>query len=205
LHSDRIARASGAEPGVQIIPFRGEYYELTPEKRYLVNRLIYPVPNPAFPFLGVHFTRMIDGSVHAGPNAVLAVHREAYTRTSVPAGSLRDFRETLCYPGFWKLAAKHWDEGWREVVRSFSKSAFVRSLQKLIPEITDRDVVPCSAGVRAQALRPDGSLVDDFLIVRGRNSLHVCNAPSPAATASLEIATEIVRQIPAVERTAVAA
>jgi L-2-hydroxyglutarate oxidase len=199
LHSDRLARRNGADPGAQVVPFRGEYYELVPEKRSLVKALIYPVPNPAFPFLGVHFTRMIDGSIHAGPNAVLALHREAYTRALPSMRELRDFRETMMFPGFWRLAAKHWDEGWREVVRSYSKRAFVCSLQKLIPEITERDVVPCAAGVRAQALRRDGSLVDDFLIVRGRNSLHVCNAPSPAATASLEIAKEIVQQIPELE------
>jgi L-2-hydroxyglutarate oxidase len=205
LHSDRLARRSGCNPGAQIIPFRGEYFALVPERRHLVKNLIYPVPNPAFPFLGVHFTRMIDGTVHAGPNAVLALHREAYSKTSLPLRHLRDLRETLLFPGFWKLAAKHWSEGCREMVRSFSKRAFVRSLQKLIPEISEHDIVPCAAGVRAQALRRDGSLVDDFLIVRGRNSLHICNAPSPAATASLEIAREIVNQIPAVERTVVAA
>ena len=205
LHSDRLARRSGCNPGAQIVPFRGEYFALVPERRHLVKNLIYPVPNPAFPFLGVHFTRMIDGAVHAGPNAVLSFHREGYSKTSLPLHGLRDLRETLLFPGFWKLAAKHWDEGCREMVRSFSRRAFVRSLQKLIPEISERDIVPCAAGVRAQALRRDGSLVDDFLIVRGRNSLHVCNAPSPAATASLEIAREIVNQIPAVERTVVAA
>jgi L-2-hydroxyglutarate oxidase len=205
LHSDRLARRGGCNPGAQIVPFRGEYFALVPERRHLVKNLVYPVPNPAFPFLGVHFTRMIDGTVHAGPNAVLALHREAYSKTSLPLRGLRDLRETLLFPGFWKLAARHWGEGCREMVRSFSKRAFVRSLQKLIPEISERDIVPCAAGVRAQALRSDGSLVDDFLIVRGRNSLHVCNAPSPAATASLEIAREIVSQIPAVERTVVVA
>lgn len=205
LHSDRIARLGGCDPSAQIVPFRGEYYELVPEKCHLVNGLIYPVPNPAFPFLGVHLTRMIDGSVHAGPNAVLAIHREAYSKSSLPFHSLRDLAETLAFGGFWRLAAKHWEEGCREMVRSFSKRAFVRSLQRLVPDINERDVVPCAAGVRAQALRRDGSLVDDFLIVRGRNSLHVCNAPSPAATASLEIANEIVKQLPAFERTVVAA
>jgi L-2-hydroxyglutarate oxidase len=205
LHSDRIARLGGCDPGAQIVPFRGEYYELVPGKRHLVKGLIYPVPNPAFPFLGVHLTRMIDGSIHAGPNAVLALQREAYSKTSLPIGSFRDLRETLTFGGFWKLAAKHWDEGWREMVRSFSKHAFVRSLRKLVPEITEQDIVPSAAGVRAQALRADGSLVDDFLILRGRNSLHVCNAPSPAATASLEIAKKIVNQIPALERAVVAA
>jgi (S)-2-hydroxyglutarate dehydrogenase len=205
LHSDRIAKLGGCDPGAQIVPFRGEYYELVPEKRGLVKNLVYPVPNPAFPFLGVHFTRMIDGSVHAGPNAVLALHREAYSKLSFPSGSLRDLRETIFFSGFQKLAAKHWSEGWREIVRSFSKRAFVRSLQQLIPDITERDLLPCAAGIRAQALRPDGTLVDDFLIVHGRKSLHVCNAPSPAATASLEIGKAIVEQIPPLERTVVAA
>jgi (S)-2-hydroxyglutarate dehydrogenase len=205
LHSDRIARRSGVEPGAQIVPFRGEYYELTPEKRDLVSGLIYPVPNPAFPFLGVHFTRMIDGSVHAGPNAVLAYHREAYEKCSFPLHRFPDLGETMTFAGFWKLAARHWDEGCREMYRSLSKAAFVRSLQKLVPEVTECDLVPCAAGIRAQALRPDGTLVDDFLFVRGRHSLHVCNAPSPAATASLEIGKAIVEQIPAFERTAVAA
>lgn len=201
LYSDRIALLGGCEPGARIVPFRGEYYELIPEKRSLVKGLIYPVPNPAFPFLGVHFTRMIDGAVHAGPNAVLAFGREGYRKQDV---TWRDLGETLSYAGFHKLALKHWDEGWREMVRSYSKRAFVRSLQKLIPEITERDITPCAAGIRAQALRPDGSLVDDFLIVPGRNSLHVCNAPSPAATASLEIAKELVNRIGEVEGKAVA-
>jgi (S)-2-hydroxyglutarate dehydrogenase len=205
LHSDRLARRSGAEPRVQIVPFRGEYYELVPEKRSLVKGLIYPVPNPAFPFLGVHLTRMIDGCVHAGPNAVLALHREAYTKALPSLQELRDLGETLAFPGFWRLAAKHWDEGWREMVRSYSKRAFVRSLQKLIPEITERDVALCATGIRAQALRRDGSLVDDFLIVRGRHSLHICNAPSPAATASLEIAKAIAQQVPELERSVVMA
>jgi L-2-hydroxyglutarate oxidase len=200
LHSDRVARLDGCDSGAQIVPFRGEYYELVPGKRHLVKHLVYPVPNPAFPFLGVHFTRMIDGAVHAGPNAVLAFGRECYRMADF---SLRDLGETFSYPGFWKLAAKHWDEGWREMWRSLSKRAFVRSLQKLVPEITEQDIVPSPAGIRAQALQPDGGLVDDFLLVRGRGSLHVCNAPSPAATASLEIAKEIVRQIPDLERVTV--
>jgi L-2-hydroxyglutarate oxidase len=194
LYSDRIAQLSQAEPEAKIVPFRGEYYELTPEKRYLVKGLIYPVPNPDFPFLGVHFTRMIDGSVHAGPNAVLSFKREGYRKTDF---DLRDFMEVMTYPGFWKLAAKHADEGFREIIRSFSKAAFVRSLQRLIPEVQDSDVVPTPAGVRAQALLPDGKLVDDFLIVQRPNAAHVCNAPSPAATASLEIGKTIVDQVPA--------
>jgi L-2-hydroxyglutarate oxidase len=193
LHSDRVASLAGAEPGARIIPFRGEYYELTANKRHLVKTLIYPVPNPDFPFLGVHFTKMIDGSVHAGPNAVLALKREGYKKTDF---NLRDFCEIVSFGGFWKLARRNLGEGMKEIYRSFSKAAFVRSLQRLIPEIQPSDLVPCKAGVRAQALLSDGNLVDDFLIIRGRNALHVCNAPSPAATASLEIARAIVKQIP---------
>ncbi len=192
LHSDRIAKLGQVEPQAKIVPFRGEYYELTPEKRYLVKTLIYPVPNPDFPFLGVHFTRMIDGSVHAGPNAVLSFKREGYHKTDF---DLRDFAEVMTYPGFWKLAAKHADEGIQEIIRSFSKAAFTNSLQKLIPEVQSQDLVPTHAGVRAQALMNDGKLVDDFLIVQGQNSIHVCNAPSPAATSSLEIGKAILAQI----------
>ena len=193
LHSDRVARLGQVDPQAKIVPFRGEYYELKPEKRYLVKTLIYPVPNPAFPFLGVHFTRMIDGSVHAGPNAVLSFKREGYHKTDF---DLRDFTEVMTYLGFWKLAAKHANEGIQEIIRSFSKAAFVRSLQQLIPEVEADDLVPTHAGVRAQALMNDGKLVDDFLIVEGQNSIHVCNAPSPAATSSIEIGKAIVEQIP---------
>ncbi len=193
LHSDRVARLAGVEPGARIVPFRGEYFELVPAKRHLVKTLIYPVPNPDFPFLGVHFTRMIDGTIHAGPNAVLAMKREGYHKTDF---SLRDLSETLRYPGFWKLAAKHANEGAREFYRSFSKAAFVRSLQTLIPEVEAQDLAPTHAGVRAQALLANGKLVDDFLIVNGHNSMHVCNAPSPGATASLEIGKAIVERIP---------
>lgn len=193
LHSDRVAKLSKVDPQAKIVPFRGEYYELIPEKRYLVKGLIYPVPNPDFPFLGVHFTRMIDGSVHAGPNAVLSFKREGYKKTDF---DLQDFAEVMTYPGFWKLAAKHADEGIQEIIRSFSKAAFVRSLQELIPEVRAEDLVPTHAGVRAQALMKDGKLVDDFLIVQGENSVNVCNAPSPAATSSLEIGKAIVAQIP---------
>jgi (S)-2-hydroxyglutarate dehydrogenase len=189
LHSDRVARLAGLEPGARIVPFRGEYYALAPAHRHLVRTLIYPVPNPDFPFLGVHFTRMIDGSVHAGPNAVLAFAREGYHKTDF---SLHDSAETLLYPGFWKLAARNLGEGLKEMQRSFSKSLFVRSLQRLVPDVRAEDLVPAEAGIRAQALYPDGRLVDDFLIVQGPNSLHVCNAPSPAATASLEIGKHIV-------------
>ncbi|MDJ0797068.1 MAG: L-2-hydroxyglutarate oxidase [Calothrix sp. MO_167.B12] len=193
LYSDRIAKLGKVDPQAKIVPFRGEYYELTPEKRYLVKGLIYPVPNPEFPFLGVHFTRMIDGSVHAGPNAVLSLKREGYKKTDF---DLRDFAEVMTYPGFWKLAAKHADEGIQEIIRSFSKAAFTRSLQQLIPEVQAEDLVPTHAGVRAQALMGDGKLVDDFLIIHGDNSVHVCNAPSPAATSSIEIGKAIVAQIP---------
>jgi L-2-hydroxyglutarate oxidase len=193
LHSDRIAKLGQVDPQAKIVPFRGEYYELIPEKRYLVKTLIYPVPNPAFPFLGVHFTRMIDGSVHAGPNAVLSLKREGYKKTDF---DLRDFTEVMTFPGFWKLAGKHANEGIQEIIRSFSKAAFVRSLQKLIPEVKAEDLVPTHAGVRAQALMSDGKLVDDFLIVKGKNATHVCNAPSPAATSSLEIGKAIASAIP---------
>ena len=193
LYSDRIAKLAQAKPAAKIIPFRGEYYELTPEKRYLVKNPIYPVPNPNFPFLGVHFTPGIDGSVHAGPNAVLGLKREAYHKLDF---DLRDFLDTITYPGFWKLAAKYTDEGLQEMIRSWSKAVFVRSLQQLIPEIQAEDVVPTEAGVRAQALKNDGKLVDDFLIINHPKALHVCNAPSPAATASLEIGKQIVAQIP---------
>jgi L-2-hydroxyglutarate oxidase len=193
LQSDRVARLAGANPEARIVPFRGEYYEVKPERRGLVRNLIYPVPDPAFPFLGVHFTRMIDGSVHAGPNAVLSLKREGYHRTSF---NFRDFIETMTYTGFWRMAVKHAKSGLKEMHHSFSKKAFVRSLQKLIPEIRAEDLVPGKAGVRAQALRPDGGLVDDFLLVRGERTLHVCNAPSPAATASLEIGRTIAEQVP---------
>ena len=197
LYSDRIARLAGTQPGARIVPFRGEYYEVKPESRRLVRNLIYPVPDPQFPFLGVHFTRMIDGSVHAGPSAVLSLKREGYHRTSF---NFRDFIDTMTYGGFWRLAAKHARSGLREMHRSFSKKAFVRSLQKLIPEICEEDLVPGGAGVRAQALWPDGGLVDDFLIVKGSSTVHVCNAPSPAATASLEIGRVIAEQIPLCEK-----
>ena len=201
LHSDRVALRAGMKPEAKIVPFRGEYYELVPERRHLVNTLIYPVPNPAFPFLGVHFTKMIDGSVHAGPNAVLAFKREGYHKTDI---NLADLLRNAHFGGFWKLAKKHLKDGLMEMYRSVSKKAFVRSLQELIPEVTESDLVPTHAGVRAQALRSDGGLVDDFLIIKDRSAIHVCNAPSPAATASLEIGKEVVSQIPDL-RTAVTA
>ncbi|MEE3715137.1 L-2-hydroxyglutarate oxidase [Tumidithrix elongata RA019] len=192
LQSDRLAKLGNVDPQAQIVPFRGEYYELKPEKRDLVKTLIYPVPNPNFPFLGVHFTKMIDGSVHAGPNAVLSLKREGYKKTDF---DLKDMAEIFSYPGFWKLAAKHANEGIQEIIRSFSKAAFVRSLQQLIPAVQADDLVPTHAGVRAQALQPNGQLVDDFLIVKGQHSVHVCNAPSPAATSSLEIGKAIAAEV----------
>ncbi|OCR02819.1 hydroxyglutarate oxidase [Oscillatoriales cyanobacterium USR001] len=192
LQSDRVAKLNQVDPQIQIVPFRGEYYELVPEKRYLVKHLIYPVPNPNFPFLGVHFTRMIDGTIHAGPNAVLSLKREGYHKTDI---NLRDAAEVLTYPGFWKLAAKYYGVGLEEIIRSFSKAAFVKSLQRLIPEIEAKDLIPTHAGVRAQALANDGQLVDDFLLIKRPNSLHVCNAPSPAATSSLAIGEAIVAEI----------
>lgn len=195
LHSDRIARLGGMRPDVRIVPFRGEYYELREERRELVRGLIYPVPNPEFPFLGVHFTRMIDGSVHAGPNAVLSLKREGYTRT---AFDMRDALETLTFAGFWRLAWRNLGEGCHEMQRSFSKRAFVRSLQRLVPEVEAADLTPGEPGVRAQALRGDGALVDDFLILQGGRAVHVLNAPSPAATAALEIGKAIVQQVPVV-------
>ncbi len=193
LQSDRVARLSHLRPDVQIVPFRGEYYDLKPERRSLVRNLIYPVPDPEFPFLGVHFTRMIDGAVHAGPNAVLSLKREGYHRT---AFSFRDCADTLMFPGFWRLAAKHARTGWEEIRRSFSKGAFVRSLQRLIPELEARDLVAGSAGVRAQAVRRDGVLVDDFLICKSDRATHVCNAPSPAATAAFAIGRKIITEVP---------
>jgi len=193
LHSDRLAALSGVRSEAKIVPFRGEYYELTPDKRHLVKGLIYPVPNPDFPFLGVHFTRMINGEVHAGPNAVLSLKREGYRKTDF---DLRDWADVMAYPGFWRLAGRNLGDGVKEIVRSLSKAAFVRSLQRLVPEVRSEDLIPSPAGVRAQALLRDGRLVDDFLVVPGRRSLHVCNAPSPAATASIEIGRSIVGQIP---------
>ena len=192
LYSDRIARMSGSQPGVQIVPFRGEYYELVPSKRRMVNTLIYPVPNPQFPFLGVHFTRMIDGSVHAGPNAVLAFKREGYNKYDING---KDLREMLAFAGLWKLIGRNYSEGMKEIHRSAFKSAFVKSLQKLIPEIQSEDLITCKSGVRAQALYNNGNLADDFIFIERNNKLHVCNAPSPAATASIEIGKAIVSKI----------
>ena len=189
LFSDRISRMAGDEPEVIIAPFRGEYYDLSPERSSLVRALIYPVPDPRFPFLGVHFTRRISGRVDAGPNAVLAFRREGYRRTDF---KLTDLASSLAFPGFWRMAAKHWRSGLDEVHRSFSKPAFVRALQRLIPEVRDEDLVPGGSGVRAQALNRDGTLVDDFRFVQSGKMLHVLNVPSPAATASLLIGRAIV-------------
>ncbi len=188
LQSDRVAKMCGIKPNLKIIPFRGEYYKLIKEKEHLVKNLIYPVPDPNYPFLGVHFTRMIKGGVEAGPNAVLAFKREGYKKTDI---SLRDILEMKFYPGFWKMAIKHYKTGIDEFRRSFSKKLFVKSLQKLIPELQYDDVYPEGAGVRAQALEPDGKLVDDFRIVEAKHMIHVLNAPSPAATASLSIGEKI--------------
>ena len=193
LQSDRVAMLFNVKVNAKIFPFRGEYYELKPEKRFLVKGLIYPVPNPAFPFLGVHLTRMVDDSVHAGPNAVLSLKREGYKKTDF---SFRDVFDTITYPAFWNLALKHGRNEIGEIIRSFSKAVFTASLKRLVPEIQERDLVPSSSGVRAQALLSDGTLVDDFLIVHGERSMHVCNAPSPAATASIEIGKAIAAQIP---------
>ncbi|MDJ0572149.1 MAG: L-2-hydroxyglutarate oxidase [Pleurocapsa sp. MO_192.B19] len=193
LYSDRLTKLAKEKAPAKIVPFRGEYYELKPEKNYLVNGAIYPVPNPNFPFLGVHFHPSIDGSVHAGPNAVLGFKREAYNKFDF---DFQDFMDTMTYPGFWKLAAKYPNEGLQEMIRSYSKSIFVRSLQRLIPEVQAEDIVPSPAGVRAQALKSDGSMVDDFLILNRNKAMHVCNAPSPAATASIEIGKQIVSQVP---------
>jgi len=192
LYSDRVARLCGVDPGTKIVPFRGEYYELRSEKRYLVKNLIYPVPNPKFPFLGVHFTRSVEGMVEAGPNAVLGLAREGYKKTDFV---LKDFVEELTYPALWRLARTNWRTGVGEIHRSLSKKAFVRGLQKLVPEVRAGDIVPIAAGVRAQALTKEGKLVDDFLISEGENSIHVLNAPSPAATASIPIGEEIARRI----------
>ncbi len=189
LQSDRIAKMAGYHADLKIVPFRGEYYKLKEGSKGLVKHLIYPVPNPDFPFLGVHYTRMIGGEVEAGPNAVLSFKREGYKKTDI---NLFDLAETLTYKGFWKLASRNMKEGMNEMARSYSKALFVKSLQKLIPEITAEDLEPGGAGVRAQALKSDGSMVDDFYFIPGKRSIHVLNAPSPAATASIEIGKEIV-------------
>jgi len=188
LQSDRVALRCGVKPGVRIVPFRGEYYKLRSRKSHLVKNLIYPVPDPAFPFLGVHFTRMIKGGVEAGPNAVLAFKREGYHKTSF---SLKDTLDTFRYPGFWKLAGKYLSMGLQEFYRSYYKKAFVKALQRLIPEIEEADIISGGAGVRAQALDRQGKLVDDFRIIQAERMIHILNAPSPAATASISIGKTI--------------
>lgn len=188
LQSDRVAKMCGVKPGLRIVPFRGEYYELVPERQHLVKNLIYPVPDLSFPFLGVHFTRMIQGGVEAGPNAVLSFKREGYKKTSF---SVKDSLDTFTYGGFVKLIKPYWKMGFGEMYRSFSKKAFVKALQRLIPELRSDDVQPGGAGVRAQALEPTGTLVDDFRIVEAEKMIHVLNAPSPAATAAISIGGQI--------------
>lgn len=193
LHADRVAEMAGIKPSARIVPFRGEYYELKPERRHLVRGLIYPVPDPTLPFLGVHLTRMLDGSVHAGPNAVLALRREGYRWADV---SVKDLADVARFPGAWKLARKYaYPTGLEEVLRSFSKKRFAASLAQLVPAVTEDDIVRHGSGVRAQALRPDGSLVDDFLIESTKDQVHVLNAPSPAATSALEIAKYIADRV----------
>lgn len=194
LQADRLARRCGVAPKLAIVPFRGEYYELTPTRRGLVRNLIYPVPDPAFPFLGVHFTRRIDGAVEAGPNAVLALKREGYGRSAFDA---QDLASMLGYGGFWRMAAKHWRTGLVEMKRSWLKSEFVSDLQRLLPEVQAEDLQRGGAGVRAQAVLPDGSLADDFRIAAAPRMIHVLNAPSPAATASLAIGRTIAEMLPA--------
>jgi (S)-2-hydroxyglutarate dehydrogenase len=192
LQSDRVARLTGIQPSAKIVPFRGEYYELKPEAQHLCRNLIYPVPDPSFPFLGVHFTRMIEGGVECGPNAVLAFAREGYRKLDLSLGDLYD---ALAFGGFRKLAFKHWKMGAGEMWRSWSKSAFVRALQRLIPEIRSEHLVPGRAGVRAQAILPDGSMVDDFVIQADGRIVNVLSAPSPAATSSLNVGRIVVEQL----------
>jgi L-2-hydroxyglutarate oxidase len=189
LHSDRVAKMAGANLGLRIVPFRGEYYELVPARHHLIKGLIYPVADPRFPFLGVHFTRRIHGGVEAGPNAVLSFKREGYTRTSF---NLSDTFSTALFPGFWKMASRNWESGFGEIYRSWSKRAFTHALQKLLPELNEGDLQPGGSGVRAQALDTSGKLLDDFHFAYKDRFLHVCNVPSPAATASLVIGREIV-------------
>ena len=193
LYSDKIAQMTQAAPvDIKIIPFRGEYYEVKKDKEYLVNNLIYPVPDPNFPFLGVHFTRMIRGGVEAGPNAVLAFQREGYRKSDIDVGELS---ETLRWPGFQRVASRYWQTGMGEMYRSFSKAAFTEALQKLIPAITEDDLVPGEAGVRAQACDRHGGLLDDFLIIENEFAVNVCNAPSPAATSSLSIGQTVAERV----------
>lgn len=192
LQSDRVAKLTGIQPAAKIVPFRGEYFELKPEAQHLCRNLIYPVPDPSFPFLGVHFTRMIEGGIECGPNAVLAFAREGYRKIDLSLGDLYD---SLAFGGFRRLAWKHWRMGAGEMWRSWSKAAFVRALQRLIPEIKSEHLVPGRAGVRAQAILPDGSMVDDFVIQTDGRIVNVLSAPSPAATSSLNIGRLVVEQL----------
>jgi len=192
LHSDKLTKLGGQPPPAKIIPFKGEYFELKEDAKHLCKNLIYPVPDPAFPFLGVHFTRMIDGTVECGPNAVLAFGREAYGKFDL---NLKDLLESITYPGFQKMAIKHWKMGWGEMWRSYNKGAFVKALRRLIPEVEAKNLLPAPAGIRAQAVSPRGALVDDFLIESNDRIINVCNAPSPAATASLNIGATIMAQL----------
>ena len=192
LHSDRVTTLGGETPPAKIVPFKGEYYELKPDAKHLCRNLIYPVPDPQFPFLGVHFTRMIDGSVECGPNAVLAFGREAYGKFDL---NLRDLLESLFYRGFMKMAWKHWRMGLGEMWRSYNKAAFVKALRRLVPEISAEHLEGAPAGIRAQAVTPEGALADDFLIQESERIVNVCNAPSPAATASLNVGREIVEKL----------
>lgn len=192
LQCDRIARMAGEHPELRVVPFRGEYYALRPERRSLVRHLIYPVPDPAFPFLGVHFTRMISGGVECGPNAVLASAREGYRKRDVNA---RDMADALAFPGLWRFIARYPLLSWREIQRSFSRELFCAALQRLVPEVQPDDLLPGGAGVRAQSMLPDGDLVQDFYFLESTSALHVLNAPSPGATASLAIGDEIVRRL----------
>jgi L-2-hydroxyglutarate oxidase len=192
LHCDRVSQLSGQKRQVRIVPFRGEYYKIKPERQHLVRHLIYPVPDPQFPFLGVHFTRLIRGGIEAGPNAVLAFAREGYRKTDI---NLLDLFDALSFPGLWRFLNKHRSMSWAEVKRSFSQRLFCESLQKLVPEIKIEDLETGGAGVRAQAMSPGGELVQDFSFVNQPKALHVLNAPSPAATASLAIGEEIVKLV----------
>jgi len=192
LYADKIAEMSGDHPGIKIIPFRGEYYQLKPEKEYLVKNLVYPVPDLDFPFLGVHFTRMQRGGVEAGPNAVLAYKREGYKKSDI---SFSEFYEVLAWPGFHKVAKEFWKTGLGEFYRSYSKAAFTKALQKLIPEIEKKDLVTGGSGVRAQACDRDGGLIDDFLIHQSERTINVLNAPSPAATSALSIGESLAKLV----------
>ena len=192
LQADRLASKMDRNLDLRILPFRGEYFSLKPSAQKLVKNLIYPTPDPAFPFLGVHFTRMIDGSIECGPNAVLALAREGYLKTDF---SIRDIWETITWPGFRHVARRHWRTGLGEYKRSIFKSAFVTALQRLVPEITKDDLVPAAAGIRAQACSRDGGLLDDFEIRTIGSTVHICNAPSPAATASLSIGQHVALQV----------